>query len=137
MCLQMKIRCWQSIMPCLWFEYHNMMFNTYIKLMKPAWAREGSLFECGTLNTRNCLNIINREETDGICCKKSQNKSTLLNMVLCVYKYTQDNSCQSLYLSTRRKNIPTYCLSMKTIINIHWNSFSPEISFKEYYILME
>lgn len=34
----------------------------------------------------------------------------------------------------RRKNIPMYCLSMKTIINIHWNSFSPQVSFKEYYI---
>lgn len=46
------------------------------------------------------------KKIDGICCKKnSQNKSSLLNMVQCVYKYTEDSSCQSLYLSTRRENI--------------------------------
>lgn len=135
MCLQMKIRCLGSIMPCLWFDYHNMMFNTYVKLMKPAWGRGGAFLNVEHLTLRNCSNIDDREEIDGICCKKkSQNKSSLLNMVQCVYKYTEDSSCQSLYLSTRRENITMYCLSMKTIINIHWNSFSPEISFKEYYI---
>lgn len=111
------------------------MFNTYIKLMKPAWGRGGAFLNVEHLTLRNCSNIDDREEIDGICCKKkSQNKSSLLYMVQCVYKYTEDSSCQSLYLSTRRENITTYCLSMKTIINIHWNSFSPEISFKEYYI---
>lgn len=50
------------------------MFNTYIKLMKPAWGRGGAFLNVEHLTLRNCSNIDDREEIDGICCKKKITK---------------------------------------------------------------
>lgn len=74
------------------------MFNTYVKLMKPAWGRGGAFLNVEHLTLRNCSNIDDREEIDGICCKKNHKINQVCLIWYSVYTSIQKIAVVNLYI---------------------------------------